>query len=120
MASVIGTIALLLLSSVNLEMMIAGNNRRLNQAKISATSGVSHFVALNLRYDTLRRRAGDLETLQVIPETQLSSQTFYDVKIHFCCGISDRQYLLESIGYFKKNGKVISQYPIRALFQGEE
>jgi len=120
MALMIGATALFLYSAVNLDMQIAGNNRRTTQAKISATSGMSHFSALNLNYASLRERAGDLQSLQIIPETELGDMTSYEVKVHFCCRLNERQYIVESIGYYKKRGKILSQYPVRALYQGSE
>jgi len=111
---------MLLISSVNTEVMIAGNNLRIAHAKISASSGLNHFTALNLTYDTLRERAGDVQTLQIIPETQLGQRTSYEVKVHFSPSLSDGRYFVESIGYYKKSGRVISVHPIKALFQGEQ
>lgn len=110
----------LLISSVNTEVMIAGNNLRIAHAKISAASGLNHFAALNLTYDTLRERAGDVQTLQIIPETQLGQRTSYEVNVHFSPSLSDGRYFVESIGYYKKSGRVISVHPIKALFQGEQ
>ena len=81
MSAFIGISAMLLFSTVNMEMMIAGNKRRHNQAKISAASGISHFTALNLNYDTLRERAGGLQTLQILPMTELSNKTSYEVAL---------------------------------------
>jgi hypothetical protein len=43
MSAFIGMSAMLLFSTTNMEMMIAGNTRRINQAKISATSGLESF-----------------------------------------------------------------------------
>ena len=120
MAAFIGMSAMLLFSSVNMDMMIAGNNRRLNQAKISATSGLNHFTALNLDYNTLRGRAGGLQTLQIIPETDLSDKTSYEVKVVFCCGLNDGQYIVESTGYYKKADKILSQRTTRALFSSSQ
>ena len=116
----IGMSAMMLFSTTNMETMIAGNTRRLNQAKISAASGLNHFIALHLDYNTLREQAGDLQTLQNIPETQLSPKTSYDVKVHFSPVLSEGQYVVESVGYYKKGEKVISYYPVKALFQGEQ
>ena len=65
MCSLIGMSAMLLFSTVHTESMIAGNTHRINQAKISAASGLSHFTALGLTYNTLRERAGGLQTLQI-------------------------------------------------------
>ena len=118
--ALMGISAMMLYSTVNLEMMIAGNNRRIVQAKISAASGLNHFTALHFTYDALRERAGDLQTLQVLPETQLGAKTSYDVKVHFYPGLSERQYVVESTGYYKKGDRIISVHPTKALFQGEQ
>ena len=118
MSAFIGMSAMLLFSTVNMEMMIAGNTRRIKQAKISATSGLNHFRALGLNYDTLRDRAGDLQTFQVLPETQLSPVTSYEVKVHFSPSLNEGQYLVESIGYYTKGPKILATHPIKALFEG--
>ena len=120
MCSLIGMSAMLLFSTVNTETMIAGNTHRINQAKISASSGLSHFTALGLTYDTLREQAGGLQTLQILPETQLGAKTSYEVKVHFYPRLSERQYVVESTGYYKKGDRIISLHPIKALFEGEQ
>jgi len=120
MSALIGMSAMLLFSTTNLEMMIAGNKRRINQAKISATSGLNHFTALNLDYNTLRERAGGLQTLQVLPTTRLSDKTHYEVKVYFSPRLSAGQYVVESIGYYTKGGKILATHPIKALFEGEQ
>jgi hypothetical protein len=120
MSALIGMSAMLLFSTANMEMMIAGNTRRINQAKISASSGLNHFIALGMDYNTLRRQAGGLESLQVLPVTRLSDKTFYEVKVHFSTGLSERQYVVESIGYYKKGNKILATRPIKALFEGEQ
>ena len=113
MGALISLSAMLLFSTSNMEMMIAGNTSRINQAKISATSGLSHFIALELDYVTLRQQAGDLES---IPRTQLGDKTFYEVNVHFCCGLSAGQYIVESTGYYMKGDKIISSKSSRSLF----
>ena len=120
MSALIGMSAMLLFSTTNLEMMIVGNKRRHNQAKISATSGLNHFTALNLDYNTLRGRAGGLQTLQVLPATRLSDKTHYEVKVHFSPHLSEGQYMVESVGYYTKGGKILATHPIKALFEGDE
>ena len=120
MSAFIGASALLLFSTVNTESMIAGNTHRINQAKISASSGLSHFTALGLTYDTLREQADGLQTLQILPETQLGAKTSYEVKVHFYPRLSERQYVVESTGYYKKADRIISVHPIKALFEGEQ
>ena len=120
MSAFIGISAMLLFSTVNMEMMIAGNTRRIAQAKISAASGIAHFTALGLTYNTLREQAGDLQTLQILPRTRLSPKTSYEVKVHFYPRLSERQYVVESIGYYTKGDKIISLHPVKALFEGEQ
>ena len=120
MCSFIGMSAMLLFSTVHTESMIAGNTHRINQAKISASSGLSHFTALGLTYDTLREQADGLQTLQILPETPLGAKTSYEVKVHFYPRLSERQYVVESTGYYKKADRIISSHPIKALFEGEQ
>ena len=120
MCSLIGMSAMLLFSTANMETMIAGNTHRINQAKISATSGLSHFTALGWTYDTLREQADGLQTLQILSETQLGAKTSYEVKVHFYPRLSERQYVVESTGYYKKGGRIISLHPIKALFQSDQ
>ena len=120
MSALIGMSAMLLFSTINMEMMIAGNTRRINQAKISASSGLNHFTALNLNYNTLRERAGGLQTLQVLPATRLSDKTHYEVKVYFSPHLSEGQYMVESVGYYPKGDKILATHPIKALFQGEQ
>ena len=116
MSALIGMSAMLLFSTANMEMMIVGNTSRINQAKISAASGLSHFIALDLNYNTLRQRAGDLESIQAIPRTQLGDKTFYEVNVHFCCSLSEGQYIVESTGYYMKGDEIISRKTSRSLF----
>ena len=120
MSAFIGISAMLLFSTTNMETMIAGNIRRMNQAKISAASGLNHFTALNLDYNTLRGRASGLQTLQVLPPTRLSPKTHYEVKVHFSPRLSAGQYIVESVGYYTKGEKIIASHPIKALFEGEQ
>ena len=120
MSSLIGISAMLLFSTVNTETMIAGNTHRINQAKISAASGLNHFIALNLTYNALKEHAGEQETIQIIAETQLGVKTSYEVKVHFYPRLSERQYVVESTGYYKKAGRIISAHPTKALFEGEQ
>ena len=120
MGAFIGISAMLLFSTTNMETMIAGNIRRMNQAKISAASGLNHFTALGLTYGTLRRGAGELHTLQIIPMTQLSPRTSYEVKVLFSPVLSEGQYVVESTGYYKKGDKILATHPIKALFEGRE
>ncbi len=116
MSALIGMSAMLLFSTTNMETMISGNVRRINQAKMSSMSGLNHFTALRFDYDALREQAGDLQTLQILSETRLSDRTFYEVKVHFCCGLNEGEYIVESIGYYKKSDKILASKITRALF----
>ena len=120
MSALIGISAMLLYSTTNMETMIAGNIRRINQAKISAASGLNHFTALRLDYNTLRQRAGVVQTLQILPRTPLSPKTSYEVKVFFSPVLSEGQYVVKSTGYYTKGEKVLSSHPINALFQGRQ
>ena len=120
MSALIGMSAMLLFSTTNMETMIAGNIRRMNQAKISAASGINHFTALGLNYNTLRRRAGGLQTLQILSDVRLSSFTSYEVKVHFSPSLNVGHYLVESIGYYTKGDKILATHPIKALFDGRQ
>jgi len=120
MSALIGMSAMLLFSTVNMDMMIAGNTRRINQAKISATSGMNHFIALKLNYNTLRQRAGGLGSFQILPRTKLSDKTFYEVSVHFSPLLNNGQYVVESVGYYTKGNKILAIHPIKALFEGEQ
>lgn len=113
-----GLSATLLFFMSRTDMQIAGNIHRHNLAKITAASGLNHFTALRMNYNQLREQVGEQEMMQVIPATQLGEKTFYEVKVLFCCGLSDGEYMVESTGYYKKGEKIISSHPIKALFRG--
>lgn len=118
--ALISIAAIALYSTVNLEVMIARNKNVLSKAKLSAASGISHFVALETNYKTLREQAGDLQFIQVIPETPLGENTSYEVTVKFPPSLKAGQYIVESVGYYKKGGKIISYHPSKAIFEGEQ
>tara|TARA_Y100001937_G_C6928242_1_gene244854 strand:- start:193 stop:573 length:381 start_codon:yes stop_codon:yes gene_type:complete len=68
MVSILTAIVIMLWSSTNLSMLIAGNQRRHMQASKLADSGISHFKALNLSSREIDRRAGDGEFVLLIDE----------------------------------------------------
>jgi hypothetical protein len=117
MGALLGLSATLLFSMSRTDMQIAGNVHRLNLAKISAASGLNHFAALKVDYNQLREQVGEQQLLQIIPPTQLSDKTSYEVKVLFCCGLNEGEYLVESTGYYKNGEKIISSHPIQALFR---
>lgn len=106
--------ASLLWSSANLDMMIAGNYKRVTQAKMAANSGINHFVSLNIDYDALYSQSVYGDGI-IIPMTQLSRTSFYLVEVDvLCCG--PNRYIVKSTGYYRKGEKVISSYPVKATF----
>jgi len=117
MGALLGLSATLLFSMSRTDMQIAGNVHRLNLAKISAASGLNHFTALKVDYNQLREQVGEQQLLQIIPPTQLSDKTSYEVKVLFCCDLNEGEYVVESTGYYKNGEKIISSHPIQALFR---
>ena len=111
--------ALLLFNMTRTEAQIAGNTRRIMQAKTAAVSGLNHFQAMNIFYEEIQGRAGELDRnrLEVIPETTLGDKTFYKVEVDLCCNLGDREFIVISTGYYKKADRVISSHVSRSLFK---
>ncbi len=111
--------AVLLYSMTRDETRIAGNNRRILQAKTAAVSGMNHFKALNMYYEELSRQAEytDSKRVQIIPETTLGDKTFYKVEVDMCCGLGDKEFFVISTGYYKKQNRIISSHVSRSLFK---
>jgi len=118
--ALLGISILALYSMVNDEILIVRNKNISSKARISAASGISHFVALETNYRTLREQAGELQFVRVIPETPLGDNTSYEVNVKFSPSLKAGQYIVESIGYYKESGKVISYHPSKAIFEGEQ
>ena len=122
MVSIMATVAMSLFSATNTQMMIAGNNRRIAQAKLAACSGLNHFIALDLSYNELRQLVEPGEVLfEVIPETSLSTHTYYQVAVRFLSTPShtySEKYIVESTGFYKKGDRVISIHVSKALYLG--
>jgi len=111
--------AILLFSTSTDEMRIAGNNRRILQSKLAATSGINHFKSMELFYDQLKEQSrvmGD-DNLEVITETPLGDRTFYKVEVQLCCDLGDNEFIVRSTGYYKDNGRVISEHVKHSLFK---
>ena len=119
MAALIAASAMWLFSSARVDNDIAGNTRRIMQAKTAAVSGVNHFQAMNIFYEELQGRSANANSdrLEVIPETTLGDRTFYKVEVDLCCNLGDRQFMVISTGYYKKADKVISKHISRSLFK---
>tara|TARA_Y100001938_G_scaffold136190_1_gene198745 strand:- start:1554 stop:1892 length:339 start_codon:yes stop_codon:yes gene_type:complete len=106
-AAIISSICLTLWYSTNIDAQIAGNTYKISQARFAAQSGISHFLALNPEVE-------DAYHGIVIPETRLTSKTFYVVEIYRTV---DGKTAILSKGMYKKGSRIIFQYPIRAAVE---
>ena len=111
--------AILLFSAARDDMRIAGNNRRILQSKLAATSGISHFKSMELFYEHLKQQADVMgqDKLTVINETPLGDRTFYKVEVQLCCDLGEKEFIVRSTGYYKDNGRVISEHVKHSLFK---
>ncbi len=69
MMSILTAVALMLWSSTNLSVLIAGNHRRHTQANILADSGIQHFRSMNLSSRQISAMAGEGEFVMVVDQT---------------------------------------------------
>ena len=107
MAAFIGLSVTALFSITNLDMLIAGNKRRHTQAALAASSGVSHFMALNIPVDRIAESLRDQPSSSkiIIPRTPLDGKrTFYTVSVSICCD-RDGNYLPEGVLFVKSTGE---------------
>jgi len=118
-AALLTTSAMLLYSTSRDEMRIAGNNRRILQSKLAASSGLNHFKALGVFYEQLKYKAENsgAETVEIISETSLGDRTFYKVDVSLCCNLGEKEFIVKSTGYYKDNGRIISEHVKHSLFK---
>jgi hypothetical protein len=111
--------AILLFSNSKDDVQIAGNNRRILQSKLAAMSGLTHFKSMDLFYEHLRQQADVMgqEDLIIIGETSLGDRTFYKVEVQLCCELGENEFIVKSTGYYKDNGRIISEHVKRSLFK---
>ena len=111
--------AMLLFSTSRDEMTISANNRRILQSKLAATSGINHFKSMDLFYDHLKQQADIMgqENMTVISETPLGDRTFYKVEVDLCCKLGENEFIVKSTGYYKDNGRIISEHVKHSLFK---
>mgnify|MGYP001204134709 FL=1 len=111
--------ALLLFSTSKDDMRITANNRRILQSKLAATSGMTHFKSMGLFYNHLRQQADvmEQEELLIISETSLGDRTFYKVEVNLCCDLGENEFIVKSTGYYKDNGRIISEHVKHSLFK---
>tara|TARA_B100000900_G_C20326468_1_gene612370 strand:- start:91 stop:501 length:411 start_codon:yes stop_codon:yes gene_type:complete len=111
--------AVLLFSTSKDDMTIAANNRRVLQSKLAAVSGITHFKSMDLFYDHLRQQADVMgqDELIIISETSLGDRTFYKVEVNLCCDLGENEFIVKSTGYYKDNGRIISEHVKHSLFK---
>ena len=111
--------AILLFSNSKDDVQIAGNNRRILQSKLAAMSGLTHFTSMDLFYEHLRQQADVMgqEDLIIIGETSLGDRTFYKVEVQLCCELGENEFIVKSTGYYKDNGRIISEHVKHSLFK---
>ena len=117
--TIISTSAILIYSLTRDDMRIAANNRRTLQSKLAAVSGMTHFKSMELFYDHLRQQANVMgqEELVIINETALGDRTFYKVEVKLCCELGENEFIVKSTGYYKDNGRIISEHVKHSLFK---
>jgi len=111
--------AMLLFSTSRDEMTIAANSRRILQSKLAATSGLNHFKSMDLFYDHLRQQSEMLgqEEITIISETPLGDRTFYKVEVQLGGQLGENEFIVRSTGYYKDNGRIISEHVKHSLFK---
>lgn len=123
MLAIITSMVVGLWASTRDDMLIAGNTRRAKVSRMSAESGIHHFMSLNLLIDDLREMSGGRNEFPVITEQRIpDTHQSYDVSISFCCeqdgqALTDEKFFVISNGYYRSGGKIAAKITIKALVQ---
>ena len=123
MLVIISMSAVMLMNTVYLDTLIAGNKRRETMAKISAQSGISHFMAMNFYAQDVaemledRHRATLIELIR-IPDSKQS----YKVEVGNCCDINGNNlppdmFKVISTGYYGNTSNSASEFTLEASVQ---
>ena len=99
MMSILTAVVVMLGRSTNLSMLIAGNQRRHTQATSLASSGITHFTALNLTSRDIASRAREDEFVLILDE-RLGDGRYYV----FARTLADNRFEVISTG--EKAGSV--------------
>ena len=107
--------------------MIAGNKRRHTQAVLAASSGVNHFMSLNIPVDDIAKSLRDQSSSSkiIIPRTPLDGKrTFYTVRANICCDRSggylpENMIYIVSTGEYAKGRRIIAAHTVTATIAFE-
>lgn len=122
LSAFIGMSAMALLATVNLDSMIAGNKRRSTSASIAASSGVNHFMSLNIPVRQLSRSIRDQPGVSrvILRDVPLDPhKTFYTVTARICCDrngdlLPEDTIIIESEGRYAKGSRILALYRLSA------
>ena len=122
LSAFLGVSAMLLFSTTQLDVMISGNKYRHTKAAFAATSGINHFMALNIPARSLSRslREQSEHSRVILRHVSLNGRTtFYTVSARVCCNqlgghLPEDTLIIDSVGSYMKGRRVIAQHKISA------
>jgi len=126
MMVIISSLVVGLWASTRDDMLIAGNHRRHIVAKMTAQSGMHHFMAMDLFAEDLREEAAGRPEITVIqPTTIPGTRQEYEVKAKFCCdnlgnNLPENRFYLISIGSYRAGGRISAQAVLTSLVETRE
>lgn len=107
MSAILTIVATSLWNTTSLEAQIVTNQQKIDQAKLAAMSGITHFTVAN--FDLTNAENGEL-----VPETPLTPRTGYRVEMK---NVEDGKVMVTSWGQYRKSDQIIFEYPIRVLVE---